>query len=459
MAPFSPSTLPVTVLSSPSLPARLLVLGAGWLGQPLAEAFAADGVVVTTVRRTPHAPPAGGAAVALDVRALADPAAPIPDTLRQHDAVVALVAPDRQRGDDHVHTYPAAARAAARIAHASGARALAWISSTGVYGYTDGREVDEATPLRAEDRSQRALIEAEEAVLATATDQLATGVFRVAGLYGPGRDPAGRYRDVDALAGRQSHWVNLAWRDDVIAAVRVWFAHVLAADRASVPRVLNVADGAPLLVSECARLVALADGRTVSLPPATAVDASTTASATRAPTRSNQRILVHTLRSLGWRPSVPNLRAGLLRLGYARLTATQPSYGPQTDAVRRFLQRLAVLDAEARARVVAEWMAHRDDASFRRAERVLGEVMARSGREAERDAAAGPLLQMLRVPRTETKETASSSPDDPLAALDPIAEPALAALLALLVRDLLPADTFRALVTPLASLVPDAGSD
>ncbi|MCU0616602.1 MAG: NAD-dependent epimerase/dehydratase family protein [Gemmatimonadaceae bacterium] len=447
-------------MSSPSHPAprRALVLGAGWLGGALAQTLAADGVVVTTVRRSAHEAPPGGQALALDLRALADPAVPLPAALHAHDVVIALVAPDRRRGDDHGATYPTSARAAARIARAIGARALCWISSTGVYGYTSGEFVDEDTPLAATDPSQQALIAAEQLVRDADGDGLIAGVLRVAGLYGPDRDPLPRYRDVTALAARWEHWTNLAWRDDVIGAIRVWLAHALGPNATATPRVLNVADGTPLQVRTCAAIVAEAEGRTLDLASIVSHRATADVAAAPTPMRSNQRILVHRLRALGWRPQTPSLRAGLLRLGYARVTVDTPPYGPQTAQIRTFLQRLAALDAEAHARVLAAWTAHRERASFRRAERMLGEVMARADRESARDAAAGPLLQMMRRPVAESTDTVAS--EDPLATLDPLAEPALATLLALLVRDLLPADTFAELVVPLAALVdgPDAAT-
>lgn len=439
-------------MSSPSLPAprRALVLGAGWLGGALAQSLAAEGVVVTTVRRSAHTAPPAGQALALDLCTLSDPTVPLPDALRSHDVVIALVAPDRRRGDDHGTTYPTSARAAARIAREIGARALCWISSTGVYGYTNGEFVDEDTPLAATDPSQQALIAAEQLVRDADGDGLVAGVLRVAGLYGPDRDPLPRYREVTTLAARWEHWTNLAWRDDVIAAIRVWLAHALGPNAAAAPRVLNVADGTPLQVRTCAAIVAEAEGRTLDLA-SIASTASTSVAAVASPMRSNQRILVHRLRALGWRPQTPSLRAGLLRLGYARVTVDTPPYGPQTTQIRTFLQRLAALDEDAHARVLATWSAHRERASFRRAERTLGEVMARADRESARDAAAGPLLQMMRRPADEPAVAGAS--DDPLATLDPMAEPALATLLALLVRDLLTPDTFAELVAPLAALV------
>ncbi len=422
-----------------SVPRSALILGAGWLGRALAESLADDGVRVTTVRRSAHEAVAGGTAVAFDLSWLAGPdraEADIPASLHGHDVVIALVAPDRSKGDDHASTYPEAAQAAARIADITGARALCWISSTGVYGYTDGREITEETPRSGHGTAHDALCHAEDTILAAASARLHVGVLRVTGLYGPGRDPAPRYRDVSALAGRSAHWLNLVWRDDVIAAIRLWTSHAIS-DRPT-PRLLNVADGTPLTMAECARLVAQADGRAF-VPPPDAPDGQTVA-----PARSNQRIRVDALRALGWSPEVPHLRVGLLRLGYSRLALDAQPYGPHTADVRVFLRGLAELSAEEHARVVDVWARASTTTAFARADRVLADTMVRVHREAERDAAAGPLLQMLR-----TRDEAPS-------ALDPIAEPALAALMALVLRDVLPSTTFDTLVAPLAALIPAA---
>jgi hypothetical protein len=128
--------------------------------------------------------------------------------------------------------------------------------------------------------------------------------------------------------------------------------------------------------------------------------------------------------------------------------SSQP-YGPQTTAVRRFLQQLAGLSAVDRAQVVERYIARSSEHGWSRAERALGEAMVRGDREAARDALSGPLMQLVRNP--------SAAPTDDeaiaLAALDPIAEPALAALLALVVRDLLAPDEVALLLSPFAALV------
>ena len=122
-------------------------------------------------------------------------------------------------------------------------------------------------------------------------------------------------------------------------------------------------------------------------------------------------------------------------------------YGPETAAVRRFLVRLAGLGATDRAAVVARYETIAATRAYEAADARLGEVITRSGREEARDALSGPLLQLVKRP------TPDASPESEIA-LEPIAEPALAALLALMVRDLLDDATVLLLTDAFADTIP-----
>jgi hypothetical protein len=125
---------------------------------------------------------------------------------------------------------------------------------------------------------------------------------------------------------------------------------------------------------------------------------------------------------------------------------SQP-YGPETAAVRRFLVRLAGLGSTDRAAVVARYETVAATRAYEAADARLGDVITRSGREEARDALSGPLLQLVKRP------TPHASPESEIA-LEPIAEPALAALLALMVRDLLDDATVLLLTDAFADTIP-----
>ena len=126
-------------------------------------------------------------------------------------------------------------------------------------------------------------------------------------------------------------------------------------------------------------------------------------------------------------------------------------YGPETAAVRRFLVRLAGLGATDRAAVVARYETIAASRAYEAADARLGEVITRSGREEARDALSGPLLQLVKRP---TPDVSPASDAEAEIALEPIAEPALAALLALMVRDLLDDATVQLLTDAFADTIP-----
>ena len=125
---------------------------------------------------------------------------------------------------------------------------------------------------------------------------------------------------------------------------------------------------------------------------------------------------------------------------------SQP-YGPQTAAIRGFLVRLAGLGTTDRAAVVARYETIALTRDYEAADTRLGDVIKRSGREEARDALSGPLLQLMKRPVPDASTAAEI-------ALEPIAEPALAALLALMVRDLLDDATVRLLTDAFTDTIP-----
>ncbi|MFN5598864.1 MAG: hypothetical protein ACK5AK_05700, partial [Gemmatimonas sp.] len=145
----------------------------------------------------------------------------------------------------------------------------------------------------------------------------------------------------------------------------------------------------------------------------------------------------------------------------APLSPGPETYGPNTAAIRRFLVRLAGLGIEARSRVTDAYAAEVSTRAWMLAETALATAIERSGREPQRDALSGPLLQLVQRDRgaaatataaTATAATATAAEatdeDRVLDTLDPVAEPALAALLALLVCDLLDGAQLARLLAP-----------
>lgn len=150
-------------------------------------------------------------------------------------------------------------------------------------------------------------------------------------------------------------------------------------------------------------------------------------------------------------------------LANAAPRAADPSlptpYGPQTPAVRRFLQRFAALSAADWDAAADAYAAGTATAAYTAADRNLARAVERAGRTGERDAILGPLAQLVRVDADAADaptDALGAAPVDaePPIAMHPVAEAALAALLALVVRDVLPPRAFAALYAPFAGTIP-----
>ncbi|WP_203076736.1 Rossmann-fold NAD(P)-binding domain-containing protein [Falsiroseomonas ponticola] len=218
---------------------RLVVAGLGYSGGAIAQEALAAGFAVTGTARDPAraAPPPGVAVIAFAEAGAA---------IREATHLVVTAAPG-EAGD------PVLAAHAAAIAAAPALRWLGYLSTTGVYGDRGGAAVEEATPpAPGQDRSRRRL-EAEEAWRAAAGVR-ALDLFRVGGIYGPGRSALDELRAGTARrVVKPGHAFSRIHRDDIALAV------VAAARRPDGVRVLHLVDDEPApsadVVAEAARLL------------------------------------------------------------------------------------------------------------------------------------------------------------------------------------------------------------
>jgi len=178
-------------------------------------------------------------------------------------------------------------------------KALSYLSSTGVYGDTQGAWVDESAPTGRGRRTARA--QADAAWL-----ERDARVYRLPGIYGPGRSVLER-----VLEGR-AH--RLALPDQVFSRVHVAdiAAGVIAGIDAA-PGAYNLADELPcsqnLLVEEACRLLGLAP------PPLQTLDEAGLSPMARGFYAENRRVANgKAKRLLGWTPRYPDYAAGLRAL-------------------------------------------------------------------------------------------------------------------------------------------------
>ncbi|MBA1147025.1 SDR family oxidoreductase [Ectothiorhodospiraceae bacterium WFHF3C12] len=157
---------------------RILIAGYGKIGQGLAEHWIAQGARVWGLRRSAAPLPQPVEPLRGD---LTDPGS-LPAPPPGIDLVYFLATPGRFDDEAYRLTYVEGLRNLVEwLPETAGAR-LVFVSSTAVYGQTDGRWVDETSPTEPNGFSGRRMLEAER----IAADAGGVSV-RFGGIYGPGR--------------------------------------------------------------------------------------------------------------------------------------------------------------------------------------------------------------------------------------------------------------------------------
>jgi nucleoside-diphosphate-sugar epimerase len=199
---------------------RVLIAGCGYVGTALGLRLAASGATVWGVRRDPSALPAPLIPVAAD---LSDERALTPLLPPALDAVVYTAAAGGFTDEAYRRAYVDGIRSLLGALVKGGHRPerILFTSSTGVYGQTDGRWVDEETPPDPVAFNGTRVLEGEELLRAS---PFRTVSLRLGGIYGPGRDSLmQRLRAGGVRCPAPPMWSNRIHRDDCAGAL----AHLL----------------------------------------------------------------------------------------------------------------------------------------------------------------------------------------------------------------------------------------
>jgi nucleoside-diphosphate-sugar epimerase len=216
----------------------LLIFGLGYSGRAVANAAADFNVIATSRSAEPATRPE---MIPFDAAAPA---------IAEATHILATAPPDTV-GDPVLHRYGEVIATAPRL------KWIGYLSSTVVYGNRDGAWVDEDTaPAPSQPRGQRRL-DAELAWSRLAS-RYAVDIFRLAGIYGPGRSAFDDLRAGTARRMRNpGHRFGRIHRDDIGRAV----AAAMRQHRDPGLRVLNLVDDVPAesacVVTEAARLMAI----------------------------------------------------------------------------------------------------------------------------------------------------------------------------------------------------------
>ncbi len=276
---------------------NLLVFGFGYTGQALARRMLGEGwnvwAAVRSGESAAHARAAGVTPIdAADREALV--AAPAMNAML-------ITAPPDDHGCPGLNALvPAMARANAFPDW------IGYLSTTGVYGDRDGRWVFETSPLAARSPEAARRVAAERDWLEVGRGMgLTVQVFRLPGIYGPGRSTFDRLRE-----GRARNWVKPGQMFSRIHVEDITSGLAASIARPHAGRAYNLVDDEPapphmLNAFACELMDAPAPATTpfddAALPPA----------AQRFWAENKRVSNARAKAELGWRPAFPTYREGL----------------------------------------------------------------------------------------------------------------------------------------------------
>lgn len=256
--------------------AHFLIFGLGYTAGYIADALRAQGWLV-------DATGSNGNIRFGDARA-------VHDALDLASHVISSVPPDEASGTDPV---------LAHYGDALAGRWLGYLSSTGVYGDTGGAWIDESAPTGGGRRIARAAVDSRWL-------EMGAHVFRLPGIYGPGRSALDRVRDGKArridVPGQVFSRVHVAdIASGVVKAVNAPAGAYNLADDYPCPQNDVIEEACRLLGADPPPLVSLAEA---GLSPQALAFYS-----------ENRRIANgKAKRVLGWKPLYPTYREGLRAL-------------------------------------------------------------------------------------------------------------------------------------------------
>ena len=286
---------------------RRLIIGCGYLGTRVAARWLAEGDSVAALTRSPEN------AAGLQAQGISPVLGDVmqPETLTglpEVDTVLWAVGWDRSSGISQRDVYVNGLQNVLRQISRRAER-LIYISSTSVYGQSEGEWINEASECLPPQPNGQACREAEDSLAPWRPgggESPISTVLRLSGIYGPGRllSKVATLRNGEPLGGNPDAWLNLVHVEDAAEAV------VICAAKQIPSPLFLISDNEPVV--RRAYYSALAE--LVGAPPPRFSEEDP--QAVTGPTRTvglNKRCSNTYARSiLGWTPRFPTYREGLV---------------------------------------------------------------------------------------------------------------------------------------------------
>ena len=223
---------------------RLFIFGFGYSAAALAQSLLKQGWQVAGTSR--HAPRRREMR-RLGMEAYDFPDEAIPSALQESTHLLCSIAPIKL-GDTVLNHYGEA------IAANQNWQWLGYLSTTGVYGNHDGAWVDEATPVKGDklnDRLKARLVAERKWLQLFEVHQLPVNLYRLAGIYGPGRGVVSKLRrGMERRVYKEGQYFSRIHVQDIVRALEA------SISQSDAGKVYNLCDDMPAPSHEVAEYAA-----------------------------------------------------------------------------------------------------------------------------------------------------------------------------------------------------------
>lgn len=275
-----------------------LLLGAGYVARHMAPALAAKGYeVVGTTRSKEEAEnleASGMTPLVTEDLSQSD----LKKVFRRAEVILSSIPPNKSPDENGFYDPVLAALSSSQTC----AKWVGYLSATSVYGDREGQWAFEGEPPTPQLKRGIARAEAEIEWIETLWP---VHIFRLAGIYGPGRSPFEKLRQGKARAViKEGHIVNRIHLEDIVSAV------IASIEAPNPQRIYNLADGHPAppqdVLDFAAKLINL------KTPPRVGLDDDSVSKMARTFYRETKRVDISRAKhELDWAPKYGDYKAGL----------------------------------------------------------------------------------------------------------------------------------------------------
>ena len=203
---------------------KIAIIGCGYVGSAIAHLWQQQGHQITVTTTTPDKIPYLKTIASEVAIADGNNLASLKQAIADKEVVLLSVAAKQPSADGYRQAYLATAKnLLTAIAETPSVKQLIYTSSYGILGNQNGEWTDETTPVSPINELGEILSKTEQVLLSVPKSELKICIFRLSGIYGPGREliTIFRSRAGTTRPGNGKDYTNWIHLDDIVNAIKL----------------------------------------------------------------------------------------------------------------------------------------------------------------------------------------------------------------------------------------------